>query len=152
VNAATQWVNNPFNYIAAATNMSSHQCIKRRESIETELKNILAYQENPDAFVNQSMLLDLLELTADKKSLLTRTVKAVFPNSAKKTVVIEHEATYPLYKNILFIIIENIAPEVCLQYVCDCYCTYHFHLMNNNYSLHKTGSSYTLMYVKTEYS
>jgi hypothetical protein len=82
--------------IFLATNLSSRQCTQRREVIAAELEHLLKYHENPDVFVQQSVLLQCLGLTNDKKSILTRTINAVFPSSSKKTVTIENKPTYPL--------------------------------------------------------
>ena len=83
--------------IFLATNLSSRQCTQRREVIAAELEHLLRNHESPDAFVQQSLLLECLGLNNDKKSILTRTINAIFPNSSKKTVTIENKATYPLY-------------------------------------------------------
>ena len=79
-----------------ATNLSSRQCTQRREVMAAELEHLLRYNENPDVLVQQSVLLQCLGLTNDKKSILTRTIKALFPNSLRKTVTIESKVTYPL--------------------------------------------------------
>ena len=83
-----------FSFIAY--NPSSHQCTERRQALSAELENLLEYQDDSNAYVKQSLLMDMLDLTDDNKSILTRTVKSAFPNSVKKTIMIDRQLMYPL--------------------------------------------------------
>ena len=66
-----------------------------RHSLSDELEHLLQYIEDPKAYVKQSVLLDLLNLKSEQKSILTRTIKATFPNASKKTIMIDHQSMYP---------------------------------------------------------
>jgi hypothetical protein len=48
----------------------------------------MQYKEDPNAHIKQSLLIDMLNLEPKEKSLLTRTVKATFPNSTKKIIMV----------------------------------------------------------------
>ena len=74
------------------------QCDERRPSLSDELEHLLQYNEDPNANVKQSVLLELLNLKPEQKSILTRTIKATFPNSSLKTIMIHHQSMYPLHK------------------------------------------------------
>ena len=75
--------------------MSSQQCSKRRGSLSSELENLLEYREDSTVHVQQSTLLRLLDLTDISKNLLTRSIKAAFPDSVKKHIKINDEYVYP---------------------------------------------------------
>ena len=47
---------------------------------------MVACSEDPDAFVKQETIMDLLDLTEKDKNLLTRTMKSTFPQCLKKTI------------------------------------------------------------------
>ena len=87
--------------LVASYNLSSLQCGERRQQLSTDLDHVVEYQEDPDVYVKQSLLLDLLGLTVNDKSILSRTITSLFPSSTKKKMVIEGERMYPFYKVIL---------------------------------------------------
>jgi uncharacterized protein YecA (UPF0149 family) len=64
----------------------------------TELERIVEYHEESDVYVKQSLLMALLDLSDDDKSIITRSIKGLFPNSNKKTMMIEYETMYPFLK------------------------------------------------------
>lgn len=84
-------------YLIAATNPSSRQCSDRRNTLASKLQDLLESQEDTNLYVKQSLVMELLDLKADEKSILTRAIKATFPESIKKIIMIEHEYMYPLF-------------------------------------------------------
>ena len=73
-------------------------CLGRNISrnLATELRRTLEYNEDQnDAFVKQSMLLDLLNLADTDKSILTRALKSTFPNSKKRVITLDKQKMYP---------------------------------------------------------
>ena len=47
---------------------------------------MIAYSEDPEAFVEQKTTMDLLDLTEKDKNLLTRSITTAFPYCLKKTI------------------------------------------------------------------
>jgi hypothetical protein len=82
-------------YCLIAYNLSSFQCKERRQNLSVDLESVLVYDEDSDVYVRQSVLMDLLDLAAEGKNVLTRTITALFPGSSKKRKMIDHESMYP---------------------------------------------------------
>ncbi len=71
------------------------QCNERRHRLFTELERIVEYHEDSNVNVKQSLLMALLDLSDDDKSILTQSIKGLFLDSNKKTMMIERETMYP---------------------------------------------------------
>jgi hypothetical protein len=95
-NDFSQWRINSLQLYFIAYNLSSHQCNERRQLLSNELEYLVQYKEDPNAHIKQSLLMDMLNLEPKEKSLLTRTVKATFPNSTKKIIMVDRESMYPI--------------------------------------------------------
>ena len=55
----------------------------------------MQYHEDSNIHVKQALIMNLLGLSDTGKNILTRSIKEVFPNSTKKTIVVRHENVYP---------------------------------------------------------
>ncbi|XP_028412057.1 uncharacterized protein LOC114534786 [Dendronephthya gigantea] len=80
--------NEPKSKRFAASNLSSRQCSQRRNQLASKLEEILEYRENPDDHVEQSVLMEYLDVMDDQKSILTRAIKALFPEATKRSAMI----------------------------------------------------------------
>ena len=69
--------------------------IRRRQNLSSELERLLQYQDDSNVYVKQSLVMSLLGLSDPDKNILTRSIKEIFPNVTKKTLLVKHENMYP---------------------------------------------------------
>lgn len=50
----------------------------RRQKLSVELERLLEYSEDSNVHVKKSLIMNLLALTTDDKSILTRSIKEIF--------------------------------------------------------------------------
>ena len=87
VHQLTTWYKYTYSvHLLHLANLSSKQCSDRRTKLIEEIENVIAYSEDPEAFVEQKTIMDLLDLTEKDKNLLTRSITTAFPYCLKKTI------------------------------------------------------------------